>query len=278
MIEIRDKATLSHFFEADKPLHLYELGDLDPFFWPQTRWFGWPVEGDVAAVALLYMGSSAPSLLLLERSNDDAARALLRSIREQLPRTLFAHLSPGLEQCFEPRTLTPYGRHLKMILKAPEKVLQVTADRVRRLSVADAEALARFYESSYPGNWFMPRMLETGQYFAAFEEGELASVAGVHVYSPAYRVAALGNITTSAAMRGRGLATITTARVCQSLLENVDTIGLNVHAKNHSAIRCYQRLGFEAVAEYDEYKIELGPESTATGDSNMAGCLGGSSR
>ena len=35
------------------------------------------------------------------------------------------------------------------------------------------------------------------------------------------------------------------------------TIGLNVKADNISAIACYQNLGFEQVATYDEYSLEL---------------------
>lgn len=38
-------------------------------------------------------------------------------------------------------------------------------------------------------------MLEAGCYYGLGREGRPVSVAGVHVYSPRYRVAVLGNIT-----------------------------------------------------------------------------------
>jgi hypothetical protein len=61
------------------------------------------------------------------------------------------------------------------------------------LSAADTEHLLALYATSYPGNWFVPRMLETGYYFDICGGGALVSVAGVHVFSLQYKVAALGN-------------------------------------------------------------------------------------
>ncbi|HEX4607636.1 MAG TPA: GNAT family N-acetyltransferase, partial [Urbifossiella sp.] len=113
------------------------------------------------------------------------------------------------------------------------------------------------YAASYPGNWFAPRMLETGCYYGVRRGGELVSVAGVHVYSPRYGAAALGNITTRPDHRGRGLGAAVTARVCRELLRaGVACVGLNVKADNAAAVRCYQALGFEPVADYAEYAVE----------------------
>ena len=78
----------------------------------------------------------------------------------------------------------------------------------------------------------------------------------MHVYSAAYRVAALGNIATAPARRRRGLGRVVTAAVCQSLLASVDVIGLNVLADNAAARRCYEGLGFTDVCEYDEVLLE----------------------
>jgi predicted GNAT family acetyltransferase len=100
-------------------------------------------------------------------------------------------------------------------------------------------------------------MLETGCYFGVRRAGALVSVAGVHVFSGQYRVAALGNITTHPDFRGQGLATLTTARLCQELLRaGIECVGLNVKADNRSAIACYERLGFARVADYGEYTLE----------------------
>ncbi len=102
----------------------------------------------------------------------------------------------------------------------------------------------------------VPRMLQTRQYFGLRVNGRLVSVAGVHVYSPVYRVAAIGNVVTHPAHRNKGYAKLVTARLCQSLLETVDHLGLNVKADNNAAIACYRELGFKIVAPYGEFTVE----------------------
>ncbi len=99
---------------------------------------------------------------------------------------------------------------------------------------------------------FDPRMLATGEYFGARADGALVCAAGVHVVSRAQRVAALGNVATHPAWRGRGLAPRVVGRLCRSLLASVDLVGLNVAAENAAAIACYAGLGFAVAADYDE--------------------------
>ena len=120
----------------------------------------------------------------------------------------------------------------------------------------DQSALEAFYEQSYPGHWFDARMLETGQYAGFRDRGVIRCAAGIHVFSAAYGVAALGNIATDPECRRRGLARRATASLCQSLLDQVDTIGLNVKETNHAAIKCYEALGFTVAAEYEEFMVE----------------------
>lgn len=258
LIEINDKVRLASFFAADLPLHIYEIGDLDEFFWPNTKWFGWENGGDLHSVALFYSGTNTPTLLLLERSRPDTSIALLGAVQSHLPSHYYAHLSPGLASHLGDRKLNAHGRHLKMSLTTPARIQDAETDDIEPLNASHCDELNSFYEKSYPGHWFMPQMLATGQYFCIRCEGSLAAVAGVHVYSPEYGVAALGNITTLPELRGKGLGRRVTARLCQSLREHVTTIGLNVHADNAPAIRCYRALGFEVVAEYDEFMIESG--------------------
>jgi len=255
LINIDDKNVLAAFFARDEALHLYEIGDLDAFFWTDTSWFGWQESGGIRAVALLYSGSSVPTLILLERTHESAAARLLDAMLARLPHSYYAHLSPNLSDRLGDGPRTSHGRHLKMILRSPELLSNIDGEGAEALSEAEQEELKGFYERSYPENWFMPRMLETGEYFGIRIGGELVAVAGVHVFSPEYRVAALGNITTHPEYRGRGLGRRVTAHLCRSLLRSVDTIGLNVHADNHSAIRCYRALGFAPVAEYGEFMV-----------------------
>ncbi|MEH1099868.1 GNAT family N-acetyltransferase [Micromonospora sp. CPCC 205561] len=88
---------------------------------------------------------------------------------------------------------------------------------------------------------------------------ELVAVAGVHVYSPRYRVAALGNVTTHPRLRGRGLAGAAVAQVCRRLAADVTHVTLNVKAENAAALRLYRRLGFTRVADYGEFALTARP-------------------
>jgi predicted GNAT family acetyltransferase len=98
-------------------------------------------------------------------------------------------------------------------------------------------------------------MLRTKQYFGLRLKNRLLSVAGIHVYSEKYKVAALGNIVTHPDYRGKGYSKAVTARLCQSLAEHVDNIGLNVKADNTAAISMYRKLGFEIVGTYFELMV-----------------------
>ena len=71
-------------------------------------------------------------------------------------------------------------------------------------------------------------------------------VAGVHVHSPTWGVAALGNVATLTERRGEGLARAACAALCRLLLaDGIETIALNVRADNAPALAAYSRLGFE---------------------------------
>jgi len=174
-----------------------------------------------------------------------------------LPQSFYAHLSPGVEAALK-RThrIQSLGLHHKMALSDPSHVAKIDCSAAVRLTLEDQNDLIRLYDESYPGNWFDPRMLATRQYFGLRVEGRLISVAGVHVYSERYRVAAVGNVVTHPDRRNRGYSTLVTARLCRSLLETVEHIGLNVKADNTSAMACYRRLGFEIVAPFSEFTVQ----------------------
>jgi RimJ/RimL family protein N-acetyltransferase len=253
--QITDRAAIEAHLRGDPALHLYALGDLDDFFWPHTVWYGLAGPAGLRAVVLLYRAVDPPVLLAVEEHDRPAARELLRRLLPSLPRRLYAHVSPYLvEELAGAGHLEPHGLHLKMALGDPAEVIAwpLAAAPVRALGASDLPALFDLYRHAYAGNWFDPRMLETGQYLGAFEGEEVVAVAGVHVYSERYRVAALGNVATHPRLRGRGLGTALAAALCRQLLGRVDHIGLNVKADNAAALRCYEKLGFRVRAPYEE--------------------------
>ncbi len=249
---LHDKDEIEAFLRRNTPIHLYELGDLDEFFWPHTTWYALKENGQINALVLLYSNLELPTLLAI---SDDlhATRVLLYAMLPQLPRRLYAHLSGDLASVFTGAYhMDSHGLHYKMALIEPAHLEQVNTSDVILLTVDDAEELQTLYRVSYPGNWFDPRMLKTGYYYGIRRAATLVSVAGVHVYSPRYRVGVLGNVTTHPAFRGQGLGKAVCAKLCAELLKTVDDIGLNVMADNPSAIAAYRRLGFEVISEYEE--------------------------
>lgn len=208
IVSLHDRERLATFLRRDAPLHLYALGDLDDFFWPHTLWFGLEIDGALRQVVLGYM---APEHLVFHALTGDSVaemRPLLAGVRHLLPPRVYAHLTPGLRAVLAGAYhLVPHGDYDRMILAEPTRLAAVDVAATERLSAANLTELQALYAASYPGNWFDPRMLETGHYYGLRAAGVLVSVAGVHVYAPAQRAAALGNIVTHPAARGRSYAT-----------------------------------------------------------------------
>jgi ribosomal protein S18 acetylase RimI-like enzyme len=254
---------VERFCRRNPSLHLYALGDLDDFFWPHTTWYALRAGGEVRQLVLLYTGQSLPTVLAHAEQPLGSMRDLLHALLRVLPRRFYAHMPESIADVLgDDYRIQPHGAFHKMALTDPSRSAGCDGSEAVVLSVADAEDLLALYAASYAGNWFVPRMLETGCYFGIRRGSALVSVAGVHVYSRQYRVAALGNITTRPDVRGQGLATAVTARLCQELLRTgIECIGLNVKADNRSAIACYQKIGFQHVADYAEYTLEVRPGS-----------------
>jgi RimJ/RimL family protein N-acetyltransferase len=260
------------------PLHIYEIGDLDDFFFPNTQWFALMEDDSESntrqqenAIRFLTLQYQAPDLtVLLAFATTDKELQLARSFFQQqlplLPDAFFSHLTAGIDDIFSPYyNLEPHGLYSKMVVRDRNSTLERTKNTLaqaeampRQLVLSQLEEILEFYQISYPGNWFDPRMLETGQTFGLFLKDNkdreiLVAIAGIHVYSKEYSVASLGNIATHPSYRNRGFSKIVTAALVKSLIENgIQTIGLNVRSDNSSAIRCYDSLGFVFVANYEE--------------------------
>lgn len=254
--ETSDRIVIETFLRRDALIHLYEIGDLDPFFWPKTRWFGAWRGDELRALALRYAAPGLDALLLVERQDPEAARWLGAALVEVQDGAFHSHFSPGIGPLFEGRRPRCAGVFSKMTLAA-EAAQPPRREGVRRLDARDIPALRELYACAYPGNWFDPAMVATGQYFGGFEGGQLRAVAGIHVFAPKLKVAALGNITTHPNARGHGWGRAVTAAVCGSLRSaGISKIGLNVRADNAPAIACYTRLGFTHETDYEEWDVE----------------------
>jgi ribosomal protein S18 acetylase RimI-like enzyme len=256
---LNNKSRIEAFLRRNVYLHIYCIGDLDDFFWPDTVWYGWEKGGEIQAVALLYTASAEPTLLAISE-NEGPLWELVQSIFHLLPVRFYAHLSPSVAEAVQLRCKTEsHGRHYKMGLKNASLLFDIDCSQVVRLVENDLDEILVLYKEGYPNNWFDARMLQTGQYFGLRQNHRLVSIAGIHVYSEKYKVAALGNIVTHPDYRSKGFGKAVTAKLCQSLTEHIDNIGLNVKADNAAAIALYRKLGFEIVGTYFELMVLRGP-------------------
>jgi len=250
---LKDKNTILNFLKKDVFLHIYSIGDLDDFFWENAIFYGSLDKNEIKAIILLYTGLELPTILAFDK-NISFLQELFEHIKHLLPERFYAHFSVGLEKDIEKYFhLKSHGKHYKMALKYPEKLGKIDCSKAVLLSKENLNEILDLYKVSYPGNWFDPKMLETNQYFGIKKNNKLTCIAGIHVYSEKYKVAALGNITTHPEFRGKGFGKIVTAKLCLNLLKTVDHIGLNVAVDNLPAISVYKKLGFEIVSSYEEF-------------------------
>ena len=253
ILQIKDRKNLEDYFRQALSLHLYSLGDLDDFYWPYCTYYGSLDQDHLKNVCLLYQGDGLPVFLALGEIDPD----FLTRLSAQLPEEFYAHLSPRLENVFRPAyQIEEYGPHLKMFLDDFSQLEKHQTENTYPITENDLPAVKELYKESYPGNAFDPRMLETGQYFGLSYQKKLVSIAGIHVYSPTYRVAALGNITTHPEFRSRGFGRAVTTRLCQELADQVTLIGLNVKSDNQTAIALYLDLGFRISDDYGEFSLQ----------------------
>ena len=189
-------------------MHAYELGDLDDFFWPRTRWFGWRPDGRIEQVALVYDEPDPPVLLALAEEPEQGMADLLRAIARGAAGEA---LCPPLPR--SRRRARARARSRRASLRSHRKLGLVDPTPPGRARYARRGARSRrptsprsrsFYARAYPGTWFQPRMLETGRYVGIRRDGLLVCVAGVHVWSPTWGVAALGNVATVPALAATG--------------------------------------------------------------------------
>lgn len=250
---IRDKKKLEKYLLRDPYLNALAIGDLDDFFWPYTTWYVFEGGKGIERLALWYEGAGMPVLLCFEDGNDSLTNEFVESLFPILPKEIYTHLRPGLEEVFgEVYDLDSHDLHHKMALLHPEYLEKVDVSGTVKCSMNDLPLLIELYAKAYPGNFFDSRMLETGHYYAIREKGRFVSAAGIHVYSEQYGIGGIGNVTTLPDRRGEGLAKRVCARLSIELLKKVKYVTLNVKADNAPAIAAYEKLGFRWVADYNE--------------------------
>lgn len=248
--DCRNKEKILEILNQKPGMFIYHIGDLDNFYFPDTQW--WICEQEKETI-LLYQDKRSPVILAIKATDHPLWICNLELIHS-FPDQCYAHINedyiPFFKRYYD---LESHGTFNKMILTNPNKLPCKDHPQIRNLIKEDIPLLRNFYSQHYPDNWFNERMIDSHQFYGFFEDKQLLSVSGIHVYSEEFRVCAIGSVSTDQNHRGKGLANLTMSVQCHKLLETCDIIGLNVRNDNHSAIRLYQNLGFEIIGEYEEF-------------------------
>ncbi len=240
MSRLVDKDTIRAILRRDPAWCVYALGDLSPEMFPKTEWF-------------------TPDLSLVLK---DYGTSILFTMGTGSVREALGHVTWPVHLQVQPDALEAIARHAT--LEKVEAMWRMTwtgdrtvrtEDRAARLSDAEVPALQRLYadgDTSGDGpDFFYPAMVSRGVFAGVYEGADLVAVAGTHLVSRDEGVAAIGNIYVRRDRRGRGLGRIVTAGVMRELAD-VETVGLNVRARNDAAIRLYESLGFTRHCAFNE--------------------------
>jgi RimJ/RimL family protein N-acetyltransferase len=117
-----------------------------------------------------------------------------------------------------------------------------TFEGIRRLTEADAGALAEFSGAPPHATQGMKAWLQGAVIYAQLENSKITSLASTVVRTR--DVWLLAGIETKPEFRGRGLAKAVTSALTQYALEQVATVSLTVLKDNLPAIAVYKKLGF----------------------------------
>src|SRR5690348_341675 len=94
VVSLHDRDEIERYLRQNPLIHLYELGDLDDFFWQYTTWYALKEGEQIQALLLLYISVQPPIPVLLAISeNLPVLRTLLQSSIHLLPPRFYAHLS-----------------------------------------------------------------------------------------------------------------------------------------------------------------------------------------
>ena len=262
--ELHDIDQIREYLTRDRVGNAYLIGDLDEAYLPYCAWYGLLGDGgDIEALALLYSGLSVPVLLPVGPGDLAAANksfdVLFPAIRPTLPPRFWVHARehqrPALDKHFHTQHLQ---RMIRMSLEQSDYDGPEISAPVRALSHQDTASIMQLYHF-YPDNFFEPYQLESGLYFGVDKpEGKgLAAIAGVHVFSEAHDIAAIGNLVAHPNYRRRGYATAVTATLLGKLFESMALVTLNVQEGNAPAIGTYEKFGFSQHHVYYEGMVDV---------------------
>ena len=250
MPQLFDLSVVRAHLNREREWAAYAIGDLSPGLVDKCEW---RVSADgESALLLVYHGFDPP--IAFAMGDPGHLRLLFDEVRS--PR-ISLQLRPDAVNAIADIYAPLYTRHMcRMVLQAG-KFRPASQEGVRSVGEEDLAAVSALYEDGHTTGedptFFRAAMLRQNTFWGVWENGALVSIAGTHLYSPAFGICAIGNVYTRSDCRGRGLgARVTSAVVAQAIEGGVATIVLNVAQANATARRVYERLGFNAYCDFVE--------------------------
>jgi len=248
--ELTDRDEILGYLEADRWYSAYAIGDLEPWFFRQCRlWIAQNAFNEWSLI-LLYAGLHPPALFCLGPAEGIAA--ILDEV--DLPDPLYFAARPETWPEVENRYQLSFAHPMFRMVLDRACCRAVENPGVFRLQQRDLQAVQALFALGTPGDAdaFSPYQIEQGVFFGSRVAEELVSVAGTHLVSPEYRIAAVGNVFTHPEFRDRGHAAACTAAVTGELVGRGLDVVLNVAEANAAAVHLYERLGYRIHCRFTE--------------------------
>jgi RimJ/RimL family protein N-acetyltransferase len=227
------------FLERDRLMAAYALADIDQPEIEGARWWIARRDGDIAAVVLVVEG--LPFRPCFATGASDGLAAIFReAVRE--PRVLLA-TPPRSRGAIEMTYRFERVDHMRRMVVNLQRFRPRIEHQATRLGAEDLDAVIELYGHA-SRTYFTPQRMKREIYFGVFQGDTLVSAAGTHVRSIRSGLAAVGNVLTRLAYRGRGMARSCTSAVTEAALEDHRDVVLNVREDNAPAISVYERLGY----------------------------------
>lgn len=246
---LREPSRIRAWLEPERAYAAFALAQLEPALFARTEWWACLGPSGDALVAISRGGLGNTLITLGEATALDTLLGLHPG-----PRYAFATFRP--EHLAAARRHYIFAREVPMVRMAvTRETFRPVAGEVRRLEPRDVQRVNRLYSLEDGPTFYRAKHLKEGVYYGVFLEGELVAIAGTHAVSPTEGIAIVGNVFTHPKHRNRGLATVATSAVTETLLASCPYVLLTVESSNQPALRVYQRLGYQEVCMLHETPV-----------------------
>jgi GNAT superfamily N-acetyltransferase len=239
--ELQNRDQIRELLNKERDYSAYALGQLEPQFFNQTRWFQLLNKADGNSGMVMHSkGGLGDATIVL---GDPTAIAKILSSYPGAPITYIScqlkHLS-AIEKT----------HHLSN--KRP--MLRLTVDRdgfkpdhgtkTKKLKGLNVHQINQLYGSEGRPTYYQSTHIDDGFYHGVITNGNLTAIAGTHITSKQEQIAVVGNVYTLPQYRGLGQATAATSATTKELLKFCTKVVLTVDPKNTPALAAYKHLGY----------------------------------